>query len=83
MTAAVPLRPDPAPRKPLTPRQQLALTLILRSITDRGYPPTVRELGAGLGLSSSNSVVFVLQRLQAKGYLDRDAGVTRGMRVLP
>jgi len=62
-------------RPPLTPRQQLALTLICRSVTDRGYPPTVRELGAELGMTSSTSVLFVLRRLQAKGYLDRDPGV--------
>lgn len=70
-------------RPALTPRQQAALALICRSVVDRGYPPTVRELGAELGLSSSNSVLNVLRRLQAKGYLDRDPGVVRGIRVLP
>lgn len=73
----------PDRRPALTARQRAALEAICAHIAAAGYPPTVRELGDAVGLSSTQSVVNVLHRLQAKGYLQRDPGIPRGIRVLP
>jgi repressor LexA len=66
----------------LTPRQAKALLFIRHLVASRGYPPTVRELGDHVGLSSSSSVHFMLKRLEAKGYLKRDPGKPRTIEVL-
>ena len=55
----------------LTDRQREVLTEIQRSIRERGYPPTVRELRTKLQISSTNSVTDHLVRLEAKGYILR------------
>jgi len=56
----------------LTPRQQRVLTVIRESIEDRGYPPSMREIGERVGLTSSSSVAHQLRTLEEKGYLKRD-----------
>ena len=47
----------------LTDRQKDILDIIKRSIADKGYPPTVREIGAKIGLSSSATTQFHLNKL--------------------
>ncbi|WOP18290.1 transcriptional repressor LexA [Raineyella sp. LH-20] len=69
-------------RRELTPRQQLILDIIRATVEDRGYPPTVRELGDAAGLSSPSSVSHQLKVLEEKGYIRRDPNRPRAMEVV-
>lgn len=69
-------------RRPLTSRQQQVLDLISESIEQRGYPPTVRELGDRLGIRSTNGVNDHLVALAKKGYLERQDLKSRALRVV-
>jgi repressor LexA len=64
----------------LTHRQQMVLEYIRRSITDRGYPPTLREIGAFMGIRSTNGVNDHLRALERKGYLTREDMKSRALR---
>jgi repressor LexA len=64
----------------LTHRQQMVLDYIRRSITDRGYPPTLREIGAFMGIRSTNGVNDHLRALERKGYLTREDMKSRALR---
>jgi repressor LexA len=64
----------------LTQRQQMVLDYIRQSITDRGYPPTLRELGARMGIRSTNGVNDHLRALERKGYLTREDMKSRALR---
>lgn len=69
-------------RPALTPRQELVLDVIRSIVTERGYPPTVRELGQAAGLSSPSSVSHQLKVLEEKGYLRRDPNRPRAIEVV-
>jgi repressor LexA len=78
--AAVPEPPDrPDPTHVLTPRQRKILQVIRDSVQRRGYPPSMREIGEAVGLTSTSSVASQLSTLQSKGYLRRDAGRPRAV----
>src|SRR3712207_3443508 len=80
--AAVRELPDgPADAPGLTPRQQRVLTVIRESLASRGYPPSMREIGQKVGLTSSSSVAHQLRTLEEKGYLKRDPNRPRAMTV--
>ncbi len=64
----------------LTDRQQQVLHYIRQSITDRGYPPTLREIGAHMGIRSTNGVNDHLRALERKGYLTREDMKSRALR---
>ncbi|PIE06323.1 MAG: repressor LexA [Sorangium cellulosum] len=64
----------------LTRRQQQVLDFIRESITDRGYPPTLREIGAHMGIRSTNGVNDHLRALERKGYLTREDMKSRALR---
>ncbi|MDD4334357.1 MAG: transcriptional repressor LexA [Desulfotomaculaceae bacterium] len=66
----------------LTPKQAAILAVIKKNIKQKGYPPSVREIGQEVGLSSSSTVHGYLKKLEAKGYLRRDATKPRAMEVL-
>ncbi|BAF59534.1 MAG: transcriptional repressor LexA [Pelotomaculum sp.] len=66
----------------LTPKQAAVLEFIKKSIRQRGYPPSVREIGQEVGLSSSSTVHGYLKKLEEKGYLRRDATKPRAIEVL-
>ncbi len=66
----------------LTPKQAAILAVIKKNIKQKGYPPSVREIGQAVGLSSSSTVHGYLKKLEAKGYLRRDAAKPRAMEVL-
>lgn len=70
------------PARELTPRQQSVLDFIQRHVTENGYPPTVRDIGAEFGLTSPNGVLCHLKALRRKGRLDWKPHVSRTMRVL-
>lgn len=65
----------------LTDRQKQVLDFIRISIRDRGFPPSVREIGEATGLKSSSSVHSHLTALEKKGYLRRDASSARALIV--
>jgi repressor LexA len=65
----------------LTPRQQRVLTVIHESIERRGYPPSMREIGQQVGLTSSSSVAHQLRTLEEKGFLRRDPNRPRALTV--
>jgi repressor LexA len=65
----------------LTPRQQRIVEFIRRTVQERGYPPTVREIGEAVGLTSSSSVHAQLANLQRKGLLRKDAARPRAIEV--
>ena len=65
----------------LTDRQKQILDYIRISIRDRGFPPSVREIGDATGLKSSSSVHSHLTALEKKGYLKRDASSARALTV--
>jgi len=74
--------PDPTPdASGLTPRQRRILDVITAAIDDHGYPPSVREVGEAVGLTSSSSVAHQLKVLQAKGFLTRDPYRSRALEV--
>jgi repressor LexA len=64
----------------LTQRQQMVLDFIRQSIQDRGYPPTLREIGARMGIRSTNGVNDHLRALERKGYLTREDMKSRALR---
>ncbi len=65
----------------LTERQRQVLECIESSMQERGYPPSVREIGDVLGLASPSSVHAHLKRLQDMGYLRRDPTKPRAIEV--
>ncbi len=64
----------------LTDRQRAVLSYIATSIDDRGYPPTLREIGNHLGIRSTNGVNDHLRALERKGYLTREDMKSRTLR---
>ncbi|HEU5302719.1 MAG TPA: transcriptional repressor LexA [Acidimicrobiia bacterium] len=66
----------------LTERQRQVLEFIDAEVRDRGYPPSVREIGEAVGLSSSSTVHAHLAALQDKGFLKRDPTKPRAMELV-
>jgi repressor LexA len=78
----IPETPDkPDPEHVLTWRQRKVLQVIRDSVQKRGYPPSMREIGEAVGLTSTSSVSYQLSTLQRKGYLHRDVGRPRTVEV--
>ena len=74
--------PDSAPdANGLTARQRKVLDVIRDSVERRGYPPTVREIGEAVGLTSTSSVSHQLMALQKKGFLRKDPSRPRAVDV--
>ena len=65
----------------LTERQRTILNVIRESVTSRGYPPSIREIGDAVGLTSTSSVAHQLRTLERKGYLRRDPNRPRAVDV--
>jgi len=66
----------------LTQRQRLVLEHIHRSVTERGYPPSMREIGDAVGLTSPSSVKHQLASLERKGFIRRDPNRPRAIEVV-
>ena len=69
-------------RKSLSEKQLAILDVIQRSVSQRGYPPSMREIGDAVGLSSLSSVTHQLNQLELSGYLRRDPNRPRALEVL-
>lgn len=66
----------------LTARQLRILTFIKHTVSERGYPPSIREMGEAVGLTSPSSVAHQLKVLEAKGLLRRDPRRPRALEVV-
>lgn len=68
-------------KKPLSKRQKNILDYIWRYLQENRRPPTIREIGHAVDISSTSVVNYNLTKLKEKGFLDRDAEVSRGLRL--
>jgi repressor LexA len=73
--------PCPTDVDDLTARQRRILDFIQRTVRERGYPPTVREIGEAVGLTSSSSVHAQLENLNRRGLLRKDPAKPRAIEV--
>ncbi|HEY3266842.1 MAG TPA: transcriptional repressor LexA [Armatimonadota bacterium] len=69
--------------KELSQRQRRILDFILLHTEEKGYPPTVREIGEAVDLSSSSTVHAHLRALEGAGFITRDGSLTRAIRMSP
>jgi repressor LexA len=65
----------------LTSRQRRILEVIRDAVAERGYPPSIREIGEAVGLTSTSSVHSQLEALQRKGFIRRDPTKPRAIEV--
>ncbi len=80
-TDRTPEAPSGGRSSSLTERQRTILDVIRTSVTTRGYPPSIREIGDAVGLTSTSSVAHQLRTLEKKGYLRRDPNRPRAVDV--
>lgn len=66
----------------LTPREEQILETIKNAVRSKGYPPSVREIGKAVGLSSTSTVHGYLKRLESKGLLHRDPSKPRALEII-
>jgi len=66
----------------LSSRQQEMLKFIRAFVEENGYPPTIREIGTAVHISSTSVVNYNLNILQAKGYIQRNRDISRGVRLI-
>ncbi len=71
----------PTDNEGLTARQRRILEVIKAAVDDRGYPPSIREVGDAVGLASSSSVAHQLKVLEVKGFIRRDPHRPRAIEV--
>ena len=67
-TKDIPMAPDMAPNHTLTSRQESILSYIADTLRERGFPPSVREIGEAVGLTSPSTVHSHLATLQKHGF---------------
>lgn len=67
----------------LSPRQSEILSVIQASMSEHGYAPSMREIGAAVGLTSTASVKYQLEILEAKGFIRRDESKGRALELTP
>ncbi len=63
-------------------REQQIMDFINQQISEKGYPPSIREICAAVGLASPSTVHTYLKKLEAKGMLAKDGSKTRAIRVI-
>lgn len=68
--------------KGLSDRHHKILDL-LQSYADKGYPPSIREIGEKTGITSTSVVNYYLEQLEKWGYIERDRHISRGLRIIP
>jgi repressor LexA len=66
----------------LSERQRGMIDFIRRFTQDKGYPPTIRQIGEAVGISSTSVVNYNLNKLEKEGHLTRDLKVSRGVRLV-
>jgi repressor LexA len=65
----------------LPERQQKSLEFIKEYIADKGYPPTIREIGDAIDVSSTSLVSYYLNRLEERGIISRESSSSRAIRL--
>ena len=65
----------------LSKRQRRILEFLNEYIEENSYPPSIREIGAAAGISSTSVVSYNLRRMEEKGYISRDREVSRGLKL--
>jgi len=70
------------PAKKLSDRQKNILKYIESYVDERGYPPSIREIGDRVGISSTSVVDYNLRVLERDGYIRRDREVSRGLELV-
>ena len=68
--------------KSLTPKQKRVLSFLRSFRDERDYPPTIRDIQRGCGISSTSVVDYNLKVLEREGYIRRDREVSRGIELL-
>ncbi len=68
-------------KKALSERQKAILAFIQKYVGEQGRPPTIREIGGAVGITSTSVVNYNLTKLKDRGLLERDAEVSRGLRL--
>lgn len=66
----------------LSSREEEALQAIKDYFRDNGYPPTTRELGDMMGVTSSSTAYAYLEQLEKKGYIQRRESTPRGIKIM-
>ena len=66
----------------LSERQQRMLEFIREFIDDRHFPPTIREIGEKVGITSTSVVKYNLETLERRGFIERDDDISRGIRLV-
>lgn len=67
--------------KALSPRQQQIISFIRSFTEDRGYPPTIRDIVSGCGISSTSVVSYNLKVLEREGFIRRHSDIARGIEI--
>ena len=68
--------------KSLSPKQERIINFVTEFLQDKGYPPTIRDIAAGCGISSTSVVAYNLDKLEQAGYIRRHSDISRGIEFL-
>lgn len=68
--------------KSLSPKQERIINFVTDFLHDKGYPPTIRDIAAGCGISSTSVVTYNLNKLEQAGYIRRHSDISRGIKFL-
>jgi repressor LexA len=68
--------------KSLSPKQERIINFVTEFLRDKGYPPTIRDIAAGCGISSTSVVAYNLNKLEQAGYIRRHSDISRGIKFL-
>ena len=68
--------------KSLSPKQERIINFVTEFLNDKGYPPTIRDIAAGCGISSTSVVAYNLNKLEQAGYIRRHGEISRGIKFL-
>jgi repressor LexA len=68
--------------KSLSPKQERIINFVTAFLDDKGYPPTIRDIANGCGISSTSVVAYNLNKLEQAGYIRRHSDISRGIKFL-
>ena len=68
--------------KSISPKQERIINFVTEFLSDKGYPPTIRDIAAGCGISSTSVVAYNLNKLEQAGYIRRYSDISRGIKFL-
>ena len=68
--------------KSLSPKQERIINFVPEFLQDKGYPPTIRDIATGCGISSTSVVAYNLGKLEQAGYIRRHSDISRGIEFL-